>query len=190
MPQEPEPGELNLPRIAEALNKQGVDYVVIGSMAAVIQGASVFTQDVDVLVGAAEDNLDRTAAALRDLGARQIIDIQHPEGGPPPASGAELAERVAMFRTDVGRIDVLKQGVVIGTYEDVGRNSDVYVIDGHPVHVADLMTVIADKEARDHPRDRRQLPDLYALADEIGRPLEPHQRRILEREREAYGYDR
>jgi hypothetical protein len=65
-----------------------------------------------------------------------------------------------------------------------------YEIDGHAVFVADLITVIADKEARDLPRDRRQLPEFYALADELGRDLTSAQRKILEREREGYGYDR
>jgi hypothetical protein len=186
------PAELSLPRIAEAFNRHNVDYVMIGSMAAVIQGANVFTQDVDVLVQAGKVNLDRAAAALRDLGAREIKDIQHAEGDPPPASGDDLSKRVSMFRTEAGRIDLITQGVVMGSYEDVGPGATGYTIDGEPVFVADLMTVIADKEARDLPRDRRQLPDLYQLADELGFPLKAHQREALERELRGYdqGYER
>jgi len=171
--------ELNLPHLLEVLNRNNVEYILVGSMAAVIQGAPYATYDVDMIVKHSDQNLDRTAVALQELGARQIAGLQALEEGPPPTSGADLARHLSMFNTNAGRVDVLRQGVVIGRYEDIGPRALGYVIDGQTVFVADLQSIIADKEARSQPKDRAQLHDLYRLADELGMPLTKEQRRVL-----------
>lgn len=125
--------ELNLPHLLEVLNRNNVEYILVGSMAAVIQGAPYATYDVDMIVKHSDQNLDRTAVALQELGARQIAGLQALEEGPPPTSGADLARHLSMFNTNAGRVDVLRQGVVIGRYEDIGPRALGYVIDGQTV---------------------------------------------------------
>ncbi len=49
--------------ILELLNKYEVDYIVVGGVAAVIQGAPITTFDLDALVRIGEDNADRLSLA-------------------------------------------------------------------------------------------------------------------------------
>ena len=47
--------------ILGALEREKVRYVVIGGLAAVLQGSPVFTQDVDICPARDRDNLERLA---------------------------------------------------------------------------------------------------------------------------------
>jgi len=49
--------------ILELLNKHEVEFIVVGGVAAVIQGAPVTTFDLDALVRIGEDNADRLSLA-------------------------------------------------------------------------------------------------------------------------------
>ena len=56
-------------RILELFEAHGVEYVVVGGVAAVLQGAPVTTFDIDALVRVDADNADRLVAALTALEA-------------------------------------------------------------------------------------------------------------------------
>jgi len=63
----------------DVLNAYDVSYVLVGSMAARLQGARVATIDIDVAPAPAEDNLQRLADALNTLRPRWRIE-NRPEG--------------------------------------------------------------------------------------------------------------
>ena len=66
----------DLDRIAEAFHRHGVAYLTIGGISGMLHGAVEYvTQDVDVLVRASIENLERMMAALTDLGADIEGDI-------------------------------------------------------------------------------------------------------------------
>ena len=52
------------------LRRHGVRFVLIGGFAAAIRGAPLVTGDLDVCHARDRANLERLAAALRELGAR------------------------------------------------------------------------------------------------------------------------
>jgi hypothetical protein len=56
--------------ILELLNKHEVEYIVVGGVAAVIQGAPVTTFDLDTLIRVSDDNAERLSRALEELDAR------------------------------------------------------------------------------------------------------------------------
>jgi len=60
---------LDVRRVLETLDRRGVEYLLVGGMAARFHGATRTTKDVDVVPRSDAENLDRLAAALRDLGA-------------------------------------------------------------------------------------------------------------------------
>ena len=53
-----------------ALHEAGVEFVLVGDMAAILHGDVGVTVDLDVVPDRAARNLERLAAALRTLGAR------------------------------------------------------------------------------------------------------------------------
>jgi hypothetical protein len=77
--------------IIAAMNRHGVDYVVIGGFAAELHAAAVIpTRDIDLTPSTAPDNLTRLSRALDDLGAR-VRTGAIPEGLPFSHDGQSLA---------------------------------------------------------------------------------------------------
>lgn len=60
----------DLTSLLEALLDGNVDFVLVGALAAVAQGAPVTTHDVDIVHARTPENLDRLMLALDKLGAR------------------------------------------------------------------------------------------------------------------------
>ena len=60
----------DLARLIGALDRHCVEYLLCGGAAAVAYGSTRRTEDADCVVRREGENLDRLAAALRDLNAR------------------------------------------------------------------------------------------------------------------------
>lgn len=94
--------------ICEALNDEGVRYVVIGGFAATIHGSPLPTADVDLVPDREADNLERLARALVRIGARLRT-----EAGPVDTriDGAFLRAMPFMLNltTDHGDVDLTFQ---------------------------------------------------------------------------------
>ena len=68
---EPDGPPHDLGRLVEVLDRHRVDYLLlVGGVAALAYGAKRPTEDADCVVGRERSNLDRLAAALRELDAR------------------------------------------------------------------------------------------------------------------------
>src|SRR5471030_2767108 len=57
-------------KLLEVLERHGVDYVVIGGLAAELRGSPYATRDVDVTPARTKANFTKLAAALRELDAK------------------------------------------------------------------------------------------------------------------------
>ena len=90
--------------ILEALAGHGVEFVVIGGLAAVAHGSRRMTRDIDVVVLPDDDNLARLETVLRDLGAVQLVE--HPgEKEIEPADIAMIALGTTLHtRSPAGRL--------------------------------------------------------------------------------------
>lgn len=68
-------------KILQTLVAHDVDFIVVGGMAAVLQGAPVRTLDVDVVYALDADNVSRMLGALQELDARFRDDPRglHPD---------------------------------------------------------------------------------------------------------------
>ncbi len=70
---EPEP-PLDVNRIMMVFATHGIDYVLVGGVGAQRHGATRVTQDFDAVIDRAEENVDRTIAALTELDAFWRVD--------------------------------------------------------------------------------------------------------------------
>ena len=161
----------DLSRIADALARHQVDYLLVGGVAARAHGADRLTYDVDCLPARTEGNLDRLAMAMRDLHARLRVEglsDEEAERLPVHVSGSTLARlEISTWRTDAGDFDVLA-GIPDGrgrrlSYADLTARAADLELDGTIVRVAALDDVIASKEWADRPKDRAALDELRAL---------------------------
>lgn len=138
-----------------------VEFVVIGGVAAVAQGYDGATFDFDICARFTPENLDRLVASLLDAGLR----FAPPTERPVTERGTDLAAyRYLAWRTDLGRIDVIKDVVPIGTFDEVVRLSDSVELYSRTCLVLGLAGLIAVKEHLGRDKDKRMLPALKALS--------------------------
>ncbi len=152
-------------RIFEALARNRVDYVVIGGVAVIAHGHTRNTRDVDLMAAADRTNLERLAAALRELGARLSgvdahlfgVDVQD---AATLASGANFT-----METDAGGLDLFNEVPGAAPYEDLRERALVVDLDGLTIRVAGRDDLIRMKRAAGRPQD---LDDIAALTASDG----------------------
>lgn len=168
----PEQTPLDIDRILATLERHHVDFLVVGGVAAIAHGAVRPTADLDCLARRSGGNLERLAAAMRDLSARLRVEGLSDEDAAmlPTRLDKETLGRmeISTWRTDAGDFDVLtdipaRDGHRLRYDELIGRAA-VQEVHGIAVHVAALDDVIASKEWADRPKDREALPELRDLA--------------------------
>ena len=160
-------------RALEVLRRHEVRFVVIGAVAAIVQGYPLPTEDLDVTPARDPSNLGRLAEALRELDAQ----LRTATGSVPFPVDAQMLSTADSWTltTDAGDLDLVFTPAGTRGYEDLIR--DAVELDlGVPVLVASLRDVIRSKEAAGRPKDQVQLPALRATLERI---------RELEREGDA-----
>jgi hypothetical protein len=55
---------IDFPKLLRLLSEQGVEFIIVGGVAAVIHGSSRLTQDLDIVYRRVADNLTRLVQAL------------------------------------------------------------------------------------------------------------------------------
>lgn len=140
--------ETFLREVMLALDRVGLEALVVGTVAAVLNGAPVMTQDLDLLVRDTPKNrekLAKLAAALQIAG---------------PVEVSELSRSVTLIGGALP-IDILFDALPGGlTFEALRSRSSRVQIGDSAATVASLGDVIASKEAAGRPKDLAQLPML------------------------------
>ena len=144
-------------RLVTTLAKHGVRYVLIGALAARMQGFPRVTADADVTPANDPANLQQLATALRELNARVYTEAV-PEGLAFDCSAAMLS-RATMWNlvTDAGRVDVSFQPAGTDGYDDLARGAVQYDVFGTVLQVARLEDIVRSKEAANRPKDRQDV---------------------------------
>jgi hypothetical protein len=152
--------------ILRVLEAHGVDYIVIGGLAATIHGSAHVTTDVDITPSRSRENLARLSAALKDLGAR--IRVATVPDGIPFDHDAESLERIQILNltTRAGDLDISFTPSGTEGFADLRRNAQIVDLDGLRIRVASLADVVRSKEAAGRPKDFLTLPTLRRLLDE------------------------
>lgn len=152
--------------ILRALVAGGVEFVLVGGLAAAVRGSPTVTYDVDIAPRQSPENLARLAAVLHALGAVRFTDPDAPLEEPRPE---RFTERVEQFAAPIGYIDVLRSLRAVGGFDDLAGRAERVEVGDVTVVVADLDDVIRSKEAAGRPKDLAQLPALRALREQLER---------------------
>lgn len=144
-------------RIITVFSRHHVRYVLIGALAARLQGFPRVTADADITPAEDRENLERLAGALRDMDAR-VYTEGVPEGLPFDCSATTLA-RATMWNlvTDAGRVDVTFRPSGTDGYDDLSRGALCFEAFGVQLQVARLEDILRSKEAADRPQDRQDV---------------------------------
>jgi hypothetical protein len=155
----------------QVLVAHGVDFIVIGGIAARIWGSPTVTRDLDICYARAPENLGRLAAALQKVHAT----LRGVKGEVPFRLDARTlaAGDSFTFKSDVGDLDCL--GTPTGTrgFEDLKTSAELVDVDGLKVWVTSLGDLIEMKRAAGRSKDKVELEVLGALRDERGRRRSP-----------------
>ncbi len=149
--------------VLATLRRHRVRFILVGGVAAVIEGAPIATFDLDIVPDRDRFNIDRLMVALRDLRANYR---GRPNLRPTPEFLRGSGHHLLMTR--YGPLDVLG---VVGKDRDFGAlrpHSRRRVVGGTHVQVLDLETQIAVKEEVGFPKDRAAIPILKAALKERG----------------------
>lgn len=130
----------------EALDALGIRCLVVDMSAALIEGAPVTTQDLDLWLEALDD--------------QQLGEAAHRAGGfytsglglQPPAVGG----------TGLDRIDLILTASGLDSFDDEYAQAREYEVGGVRIAVLPLERVIASKLAARRPKDLAQMPILEA----------------------------
>lgn len=157
--------------LLEALSRANVDFVVIGGVAGGSYGSAYGTFDVDVAYARDRENLERLAAALRDLGAELR---GAPPGLPFQLDGDTLiAGANFTFTTRFGALAILADPAGAPPYARLKAEGTSITVSGREITVASLDHLIAMKEAAGRPKDRLMATEYRVLSDELRAPRDP-----------------
>jgi hypothetical protein len=158
---------LRAEEIFACLDRHGVRYVLIGGLAAVLHGSPLATVDADICPDSEPGNLQRLAEALQELDAR--IRTPDSEDGVLFPRDAAFLRNVELLNlvTRFGDLDLSFRPAGTEGFPDLAPHAIEMGIRGLRVPVASLEDVIRSKEAADRPKDRRSLPVLRQLLEEI-----------------------
>ncbi len=154
----------NLLRI---LGEGGVEFIVVGGIAAVAHGSARLTQDLDLVYSRSPQNLDRLVAALAPL--RPYLRGAPP--GLPFRWTVGTLERGLNFTltTSIGDLDLLGEITGGGGFEDLLAHTVTLDLSGTNCRCLDLEWLIRVKRAAGRPRDLEAIAELEALLEERDR---------------------
>jgi predicted nucleotidyltransferase len=146
--------------ILAALERHDVRYVLIGGLAANAHGVRRTTRDVDVIIERSEVNLERFAAAVRELEVGSpVIDSRLQELDPLDPDDLARAANVSLD-TREGELDLMNEAKGAPPFDRLASRAVVVEVFGTRVPVAGLDDLIALKHASGRDVDLRDIADL------------------------------
>jgi hypothetical protein len=151
------PTSANLSEVLVGLLEAGVDFILVGGLAAVIQGAPVTTMDVDIVHKKSPENVARLLAFLKSVDAiYRRLDEKRIE----PKESDLTGKGHALFTTRLGPLDVLAVIEKGRSYGDLLDHTVEIEFRGHTLRVLDLKMLIRLKRGQTDSKDQQRLPVL------------------------------
>lgn len=139
--------------LLRALARHGVQFVVIGGVAAQFHGWRNATLDLDIAVSKEESNVERLNAALESVG---ILSRQVGAFG-------------TAFKTPYGRLEVVSRAHAIGQYADWARRAREHEFeDGVVLVVAAPDDILSSKKAAGRDKDLAVLAQMRQDFEDAG----------------------
>jgi hypothetical protein len=147
-------------RVVSALSSGKAEFIVVGGVSAVLQGAPIVTRDLDLCYRRTSDNFRRLAEALAPF---QLRLRGLPEGVPNIFDERSL--QVGMnftLEAEAESLDLLGEMSAIGGYDAIVDRAVEMDVAGHTVKVLALPDLIRTKRAAGRSKDLAVLPVLEA----------------------------
>src|ERR1035437_7159883 len=142
----------NQAHLLHALLRNGVDFVVVGGVAAQLRGWSGATTDLDIAVSSEDSNTTRINRALAEVGLMKT----------------DVGGLGTSFETKFGRLEIVRRADGAGVYDDWMRSATGMEFDHLVIVVAATEDIVRSKEASNREKDRAALPGMrgdFGLGD-------------------------
>lgn len=143
--------------LLQTLHRYDIRFIVVGGVAAILEGAPITTLDVDIVFEKEAENIQRLANALASIHAR----YRDPAGRHIEPTADRLSRyRVNLLQTDFGPLDILESIGHKLTYTDLTEHTHQRTLADLQIRVLDLAKLIEVKEIANREKDRAVLPVL------------------------------
>lgn len=150
--------DFRLRSLLHSLTEGGVDFVVVGGVAVILQASPRVTKDLDICYARVPENLERLAAVLLGLEAKlRGIDEDLPF---VPDARTLRRTQIRTLTTADGGIDLLVDPDGSPGYGALRRRASQIQFEGIVVYVASIDDMIAMKRAAGRPQDMVDLESL------------------------------
>jgi hypothetical protein len=140
-------------RLIRVLAQHRVKFVLIGALAARLHGFPRLTADADITPAGDKQNLERLAAALKDLDAK-VYTESLPAGLAFDRSAAALGRaRMWNLVTTAGRLDIAFLPAGTAGYDDLAKGAEKFEAFGVRFLASSLDDIIRSKEAAGREKD-------------------------------------
>jgi hypothetical protein len=155
---------LELRELFRVLAEHGVDYLVIGGVAAQVHGRRRTTKDLDVTPAPEQENFERLTAAL------SVLDAHPAELGPsaptPTAEQLRLASIAPPLRTHHGELHIINDAPGATAYAGMRARALTIDFDGIALNIVGVDDLIRMKHASGRPSDIEDIEALTMVARE------------------------
>jgi hypothetical protein len=153
---------VNLRGLLRGLHKHEVSYIVSGAIAMVFYGYVRNTEDLDLIVDPAPENLDRVAEWLAAAGAALRLNPMS-KFGERERTGLHRGAKVSVL-TSLGQVDIDQQLPGLPEWSQLMARAELYETDGMQVPVVDRDTLIELKRSRGSYLDRADIEAIERLS--------------------------
>ena len=154
----------NLSALLKGLSEAGIEFIVVGGLAAVTQGAPVTTFDLDIVHHQTDENTRKLSVFLKSISAIQ----RRPDDKIIEPTEKDLkAKGHLLLNSRLGSLDILafiEQG---RGYRELLSDAVEIELYGYKVNVLSLHALIELKRDSKDPRDRYRLPILEETLRQI-----------------------
>jgi hypothetical protein len=154
----------NAPALLRELAGANVEFVVVGGSAAVMLGAPITTQDLDIVHRRTPENIVRLLELLTRLDAYHRLDLAG-RRLPPKADALEGRGHLNL-QTTLGPLDVLCELGLGEGYDELLPHAELVSDGSLHVNVLGLAKLIEVKAKVGRPKDKVVLPLLIAALEE------------------------
>lgn len=149
----------------DALSRAGVDFVVVGGLAANVRGSERVTKDIDIVYDTEAQNVRKLCGVINALEPRMLV-LGKPEGEPVTLTPQILKRHpLLQLSTRLGQLDLLANIAGFKSYRAIKDVSEPVQIDGRSIPMLTREGVIKSKRAMKRPKDIDDVKQLEALAE-------------------------
>ncbi len=154
----------DLSNLLKHLNDVGIEFVLVGGLAAVVQGVPISTFDMEIVHRQTDENIRKLLLLLKSLDAIQ----RRPDDKIIEPTEADLkAKGHILLTTRFGPLDILAFIEKDLGFEELIKDTVKIEFQGHAVYVLSLETIVKLKRDSKDPRDNYRMPILEETLQQI-----------------------